>query len=494
MWVGVQIAAYAGLFLGYASLLILEVRHRSEHGRAQKLLEATLFLAALWTLVLVLLAVLAPGVWWAFVWRRVAQFGLVLLALLGADFADAFVERRGRRWLRLVVVAVLLLAAIVLDVRPVPWPMGSSAIPFIRLGPTEQSTPFLMGAWGVATGSALWTSAWALRQARGSKHRNRIRYLQVSLLSIVVGDLLVFLGGIPAVYVGLAARLLGLAIITLAILRYDLPDLRRLSLVVLRVIIMAGLTAVLYLFFLLVTGLVVGSFVELPQPAVVAPAIILAVLIAALVDVALGPRLRRFFDRTVLGQSYEVQKALRDYSLKINLILDLERLADTTLDWLQTTLRVERPAFILFTVLSGGQIELRVLRATTSPLPPPRTFSADSRFISHFRNIGLPLSQYDLDMLSWFQVMRVDEREWLRELVADLYVPVLVAGKPVALLALGRPRQTASSSVWTRPKQTLSRLLPMSCALLCPRSLAIPTCWLAWKERNLGMLRWWISS
>jgi signal transduction histidine kinase len=437
MWIGVQIAVYAGLVLGYASLLVLEIRHRIEHGRQQRLQEAMLLLAALWTLVLALLTASTSGVWWAFAWDRVAQIGLVLLALLASDFSDAFVERRGRRWLRWTVVGVLLVAAVVLDVRPFPWPLENLTIGSVRLGSIELATLFLIGAWVVATGSALWISASALRKARGSKHRNRIRYLQVSLIGIVVGDLFVLVGGIPAVYVGFALRLLGSAMVAFATLRYDLPDLRRLSLVVLRVAILAALTAALYLLFLLAAGLVWGSFAEVPPLAVVAPAIILAVLVAAVVDVALGPRLHRFFDRTVLGQSYGVQRALRDYSRQINLILDLDRLADTTLDWLQTTLRVERPAFLLFTALSGGQIELKVLRATTSPLPPPQTFSADSRFIAHFRNIGQPLSQYDLDMLSWFQVMEVKERQWLKELAADLYVPVLVAGKPVALLALG---------------------------------------------------------
>ncbi|MGD9047509.1 MAG: histidine kinase dimerization/phospho-acceptor domain-containing protein, partial [Anaerolineae bacterium] len=437
MWYGAQIAVYAGLFAGYASLLLLEIRNRIEHGRAQKLLEATLLLAALWTLVLASLAILTSGIWWDFAWYRVAQYGLVLLALLGAEFANAFVERQGRRWVRLALVAVFLLAAAVLDVRPFRWPVTDSPLSSFRLGPTEQATTFLIGAWAVATGSALWTSGRALLQATGAKHRNRIRYLLVSLIGILVGDVLVLLGGFPGVYVGLAFRLLGLAFLALATLRYDLPDLRRLSLIVLRVLIMAVLTAVIYLIFLLAAGFLVGRVYELPQLALVAPALVLAVLVAALVDVGLSPRLHRFFDRTVLGQSHGIQSALSDYSRRISLILDLERLADITLDWLQATLRVERPAFILFTVLGGGQIELRVLRAKTSPLPPPQIFSADSRFIVHFLKIGRPLSQYDLDMLSWFQVMGEEERQWLKGLVVDLYVPVPVADKPVALLALG---------------------------------------------------------
>jgi len=51
--------------------------------------------------------------------------------------------------------------------------------------------------------------------------------------------------------------------------------------------------------------------------------------------------------------------------------------------------------------------------------------------------IRQPLSQYDLDMLTWFQAMPASEREWLKALGVDLYVPALSPDGPVALLALG---------------------------------------------------------
>jgi signal transduction histidine kinase len=40
-------------------------------------------------------------------------------------------------------------------------------------------------------------------------------------------------------------------------------------------------------------------------------------------------------------------------------------------------------------------------------------------------------------MLSWFQVVRDEERLWLKSLEIDLYIPIMVGDKPVALLALG---------------------------------------------------------
>ncbi len=73
-------------------------------------------LAAAWTLALGLLAILTSGPWWAFVWQRTAQIGLVILALVSAEFASAFVQRPPRRWAWRPAIALLfILAALALD-------------------------------------------------------------------------------------------------------------------------------------------------------------------------------------------------------------------------------------------------------------------------------------------------------------------------------------------------------------------------------------------
>jgi signal transduction histidine kinase len=220
-------------------------------------------------------------------------------------------------------------------------------------------------------------------------------------------------------------------------MRYDLPDVQRWTLSTLRLVLLVCLAVFLYLAVLVFASLASSAFPGLPRLAVAMPFIVLGFLLAAIVVVALGPRLYRLFDRVLMGRDYDVQKALRDYSQRINLILDPERLADATLDWLQTAFHVQRPAFILLTPRGDDRVQLRVLRATTYPLPPPKAFAMDSRFVVHFSKFGRPLSQYDLDMLTWFQTMPADERQWLRDLTLDLYVPILAGGRPVALLALG---------------------------------------------------------
>jgi signal transduction histidine kinase len=249
--------------------------------------------------------------------------------------------------------------------------------------------------------------------------------------------LVIWFGGPQELYIGLGAHLLGLSIITFAILRYDLPDIRRLALTWLRLALLTAFTVILYLAILLMVGWVTGTIPDPARFAYGGPVVLLALLLAALLDVILSPRLHQLFDRAFLGYRYDIQTALRTYSQQISLILDLERLADTTLDWLNRTMRIRRCAFILIAPHGEEQVELQVLQATFDPESSSRLFNAESRFIVHFRRFGRPLPQYDLDMLSWFQAMPGDERQWLQGLAVDLYVPVLAAEQPVALLALG---------------------------------------------------------
>lgn len=435
----IRIAVYAGLVLAYGLLLSVAVRRRLGRGRVHRLLEDALLLAAGWSLALGTLDLLASGSWWAYVWQRLAQLGLVLLALLTAAYTDAFVQRRGRPRVRAVLVALLVVAALGLDIFALYLPRVSLPYLSLSLGPVEAATLLLLVAWLLGSGAAWLVSIRAMRSARGYKHRNRMRHLLVSLVPFLVGDLLILSGWVPGVYAGLGARLLGFAIITFTLSRYELVDLRYLWLSAIRAGLLLTISATLYLLALTGAVAISGTLFNLPELAVLLPLTVLALLLAAAVDVWLRPRLRRRFDRSVLGQTYDVQRALRRYSQQISLILDLERLADTTLQWLTSTMRVEHAAFLLLTPRGQTGVALQVLRTTGTGLSQPgeMVFEAQGRFLTHFRNIRQPLSQYDLDMLSWFQAMPAPEREWLKVLGADLYVPISSPSGPVALLALG---------------------------------------------------------
>jgi signal transduction histidine kinase len=434
MWFNVQIAAYASLAVGYGLLLLLVFRHRNGRGQAQRRLEGVLLAASLWTLVLGVMAILISGGWWSFVWRRVAEIGLVILALLTAGFTDVFLQRPSNRWVRLGPVLFAVLVAIVVDALP------ANVLPNALThwtGPVELASWLWRLAWFWVTATTWWAALAAHRSATGSKHRNRIRYLLASLLVFAIGDALLLIGGVPDVYVGLVARLLGLAVVTFAVLQYDLPDLRRLVLGGLRYAIIWSLTVFLYLAAVMLAGWIWGVVSGIPYRSTFTWAMALALLLAAGIDVLLRPSLRRWLDRLLLGRRYDPQKALRAYGDKIAGSLNIERVVHTTLDWLAGTLGVERAMLFEFKPQDNGGVKLTVLGTTAGPLPPAITFGEGSQFIAHFHRQDRPLSQYDVDMLTWFQLMPVAERQWLKDLALDLYVPIRIKDEPAGVLALG---------------------------------------------------------
>jgi len=152
MGLPIGIAAYAGLVLAYGLLLAVAVRRRLGRGRVHRLLEDTLLVAAVWSLGLGLVDLVPSGSWWAYVWQRVAQLGLVLLALLTAAYADAFVRRRGRPALRALLVALLVAVALGLDAASLHLPTWSPGFLPVSLGPVEAASVLLVVAWLVGHG------------------------------------------------------------------------------------------------------------------------------------------------------------------------------------------------------------------------------------------------------------------------------------------------------------------------------------------------------
>ena len=432
MWSMIDIEIYAGLLLDYALLSIVLFHHRARREGIRQLLETAVVLAAAWTLALGLLAMSTSGRWWAFVWQRTAQIGLVILALVSAEFASAFVQRPvSRRSWRPAIALLFILAALTLDMLasfPTFW------ISWVQIGQTAPAGLILVVGWLVLSAVALWTAVTALLQAIGAQHRNRIHYLLIALAIFIAGDVLILLGSAPGIYAGLATRLAGLGIVTIPVLRYQLPDIRRgilkgtyfALLCFLAVALLVGSVAA----FSYVLGDLTGLLDNIP---VFVPALVLATVVA----VAIGPRVRLLLERALLGPDRAPQKALRTHSQRISLILDPERLAETTLDWLAQTFGIRRSAFVLVTPQDSGQVELSVLHSRAVPAVSAHCFAPSSRFLIHFNKTGRPLSQYDLDMLDWFETISSGERQWLRELKVEMYMPVLLARKLTALLALG---------------------------------------------------------
>lgn len=440
MWWMLEIGIYTALALGFGSLPLLLNRRHTDVDRNRRLLQLLALLTAILTVALGSLASLTGDAWWLFAWRRTAQYGLAILGLVTAEYTRAFALRPQRWSWRTLVATVLLGAALALDLAPARLPAVLT-----WLEPTAPTRLVLLVTWLGMMGSAGWTAGLALRRAGGAQQSNRIRYLLVALSWLTLGDLAI-LGATtePALWMraggvlsGLAAHLVGLAILTFAALRHRLPDIRVLALRAARLAIITGLVLAILIFSTILLTMATGTWADgLAQARRLAPALLVGSLLVSLA----APRLRQLLERTLLGRDDNLQKALGDYGRKMGLILDVGRLADYTLSWIEDSLHVEQSAFILLTPETADQTQLKIVTTRSIEALPPASFAADGRFLGHFQNTGRPLSQYDLDLLAWFREVASEERAWLHKLGLDLYVPVLFGGQPVALLALGPKR------------------------------------------------------
>jgi signal transduction histidine kinase len=158
----------------------------------------------------------------------------------------------------------------------------------------------------------------------------------------------------------------------------------------------------------------------------------------------------------VSGTGYDPSRTLREYSMSISNILDLERLAMVVVGLIGEVMKIQHGA--LFVVHyerdegteEGGEgsgkgvFRLRGARALgpggmqdLGEELPPGTLSFDSAVATYLRLKQRPLTQYDVDLLPHFRDIPPMERAWLNSLDMDVYVPIYAKGEWIGLLALG---------------------------------------------------------
>ena len=361
-------------------------------------------------------------------WQLVARVGLVygivfLSAILGV-LTSAFLRQEvNSSWHWPVEGGVIVLAMIVLDWYRLPKPTWLSVYWSEMLS--------IVGWVGLAGAAYFWT--WrTMCHTRRPLHRNRLRYWMLVMVLVLCGDALFISTGFPYAEIGAFLHWCGAAVGCIALLSHHLPDLAGIARQGIRYVLLTLLTGLVF------WGTIVGAQYVI-QYAPDARTVLIGTGGIALLLAILYPILREWIQgwlsRLFFGRGYDRERILREYSQGISNILDLDLLVTVATGVISEAMEISRG--MLLVCESNARFKLRPVRGMGEVNVEPIELDPDSPPISYMSETGVPLSQYDLDLLPRFQDISPEERAWFSSLDVEMYVPIRAQEQLLGILALG---------------------------------------------------------
>jgi signal transduction histidine kinase len=368
---------------------------------------------------------------------RVPFYGVLVLSCLFLHLGRSFLrlEGRGLSWWVLGVVSMAFLIVLDANLLALPetlWEGGEWILQRERL-----VFGVLILGWALFMGGGVIITASVYHRTHQPLHRNRITYWPLVLGLTVAGDALLFS---DLDTLGNGFRLLGTLIASYVVLTHRLPDVRQIGRRTASYLIITLLTVVIYTGGFMATEYI---FQTMPGYSTLLAGSIMALVLAILFQPLLR-LIQRLVNRLISGAGYDPGRALREYSLSISNILDLEHLATVAVGIISETMEIRRGALLLVhqeqEEIEGdgdGHFYLRGKKGMGAEDPSPGVLSVNSPVASCLRREHRPLTQYDVDLLPRFRETPPQERAWLDSLGMDVYVPIYAKGEWIGLLALG---------------------------------------------------------
>ncbi|MCD6424314.1 MAG: HD domain-containing protein, partial [Anaerolineales bacterium] len=264
--------------------------------------------------------------------------------------------------------------------------------------------------------------------------KNRLMYLIIGILVMIVGSSINIiyppLGGYP---IDIVANMVTALIIGYAILRYQLLDIR----IVIRQGLLYSIPTVLIgtAYFLIIT-LFINIFGLFSGAGVYLTSLVVAVITALLAE-PLRIRAQAIIDRIFFREKYDSRVMLQTLSSQATSTLDLYKITNTILSEVGTTLHLLRAAFF-FRDEDTGMFQL----TTQIGLDElgNQSFRHGHPLVLWFFDQSNPISRQDMELLPQFQSLWKNERQLLKDMKAELFIPIKVLSQLVGIFILGPKR------------------------------------------------------
>ncbi|GAB4524549.1 MAG: hypothetical protein Fur0018_08210 [Anaerolineales bacterium] len=152
---------------------------------------------------------------------------------------------------------------------------------------------------------------------------------------------------------------------------------------------------------------------------------------------------RRLFPLT----SYDLTRTVREYSLSISNVLEINTLATIAIGLINEALEVQSGMIFLVERKPDGNgkpvFELRGVRGMGQTEPLPLELPVENVLALRLKDNPMPLTQYEIELHAQYQEIGEDVKAWMRKHNLDVYIPIYTKEEWIGLLALGQKRSGA---------------------------------------------------
>ena len=423
--------------LTYIALLILTLP--SIKRRINKLFAFYLGVTAVWSFTSFMLHLNAfPQQ--ALLWNELLTAALVGTLVAYYHFIHAYTNKSAGIGVYLGYVLVLALLVLCLNGYIVQYAYVIDGVLYHSLG---NSIYFLAAVCFVYVGVGLYL---LIKKYRGNDdpiERNRTTYLIAGwsvLMVLSYSNLVPALAGFPLDHIG---SLINVLIITYAISRFHLLDIR---FVLRKGLVYSSLTVFLTALYLLLLFILQMFFHEWTGYSSLALAAGFAVLMAVLFN-PLRNFIQKGIDRIFSRETYDYRQMLLNFSGRVSDVLDLGELAQSILTPIVKVLHVQRAALLFPRIESGDFTPQFAQQATTTEEPPIKLrLTNDNPIVTWLTTEGKVLRRELIDTIPQFKGMWEAERAVLKAPGVELLCPIRSRGNLIGILAVGKKQSDSPYS------------------------------------------------
>ena len=272
-----------------------------------------------------------------------------------------------------------------------------------------------------------------LRTVRNPTERSRTIYLLAGIALFTLFCIRESIPPVPRFPLNQVGHLLNAIVITYAIIRYNLADVK---LVIRKGLVYSGITALITAVFL-ATLFSLNDFLKVSWSSPAGLSVTTGIVIVmAIIFNPLKSALEKLVDRVIYGSRYDYRKTVLDIAGKLSNVIELEQLADALL---RPILRAVSASQVSLLFLDNGRYNSRFAQRSREGDPViPVSLRQDSAISKWLEDEDRPLHRDIIGSEPIFKGLWQKDKDSLDAAQIDVLCPMKSKQKLIAILALSR--------------------------------------------------------